>query len=29
LQTGAHVPRADEIVALVLCGGNLDPATLA
>jgi threonine dehydratase len=29
LQTGAYVPRADEIVALVLCGGNLDPATLA
>jgi threonine dehydratase len=29
LQTGTYVPRADEIVALVLCGANLDPATLA
>ena len=29
LQTGAYVPQADEIVALVLCGANLDPATLA
>jgi threonine dehydratase len=29
LQTGAYVPRADEIVTLVLCGANLDPATLA
>jgi threonine dehydratase len=29
LQTGAYLPQADEIVALVLCGANLDPATLA
>jgi threonine dehydratase len=29
LQTGAYVPQGDEIVALVLCGANLDPATLA
>ena len=29
LQSGAYVPRSDEIVALVLCGANLDPATLA
>ncbi|NNU41961.1 threonine/serine dehydratase [Ramlibacter montanisoli] len=29
LQSGAYVPKADEIVALVLCGANLDPATLA
>jgi threonine dehydratase len=29
LQTGAYVPRPDEIVALVLCGANLDPATVA
>ncbi len=29
LQCGAYVPKADEIVALVLCGANLDPATLA
>jgi threonine dehydratase len=29
LQTRAYVPQADEIVALVLCGANLDPATLA
>jgi threonine dehydratase len=29
LQTGAYVPQVDEIVALVLCGANLDPATLA
>ena len=26
---GAYLPQADEIVALVLCGANLDPATLA
>ena len=29
LRTGAYVPQSDEIVALVLCGANLDPATLA
>jgi threonine dehydratase len=29
LQSGAYAPKADEIVALVLCGANLDPATLA
>lgn len=29
LQTGAYVPRADEKVCLVLCGANMDPATLA
>jgi threonine dehydratase len=28
LQTGAYVPQADEIVALVLCGANLDPGSL-
>jgi len=29
LQSGAYVPQADEIVALVLCGANLDPGTLS
>ena len=29
LRTRAYVPQSDEIVALVLCGANLDPATLA
>ena len=29
LQTGAYKPRADEKVCLVICGANLDPATLA
>ena len=29
LQTGVYRPRSDEIVALVLCGANLDPSTLA
>lgn len=29
LQTGAYQPRADEKVALILCGGNVDPAGLA
>ncbi|NPC57057.1 threonine/serine dehydratase [Caenimonas sp. S4] len=29
LQTGAYQPRADEKVCLVICGANLDPATLA
>jgi threonine dehydratase len=28
LQTGAYVPRVDERVCLVICGGNVDPATL-
>ncbi len=28
LQTGAYVPRADETVCLVVCGANVDPATL-
>ena len=29
LQTGAYKPRADEKVCLVICGANLDPASLA
>jgi threonine dehydratase len=29
LQTGAYAPRADETVCLVICGANVDPATLA
>jgi threonine dehydratase len=29
LQTRAYVPAANEAVALVICGANLDPATLA
>jgi threonine dehydratase len=29
LQTGAYRPSADEQVCLVLCGANLDPATLS
>ncbi len=29
LQTGAYVPAASERVCLVVCGGNVDPATLA
>ena len=29
LQSGAYQPRADEKVALILCGGNVDLATLA
>ncbi|MCW5649215.1 MAG: threonine/serine dehydratase [Ramlibacter sp.] len=29
LQSGAYVPRADEKVCLVICGANVDPATLA
>ena len=29
LQTGAYQPRAGERICLVLCGANLDPATLA
>ncbi|MEO7641011.1 MAG: threonine/serine dehydratase, partial [Ramlibacter sp.] len=28
LQSGAYVPRADEKVCLVICGANMDPATL-
>ena len=28
LQTGAYQPRVDEKVCLVVCGANLDPATL-
>jgi threonine dehydratase len=28
LQTGAYRPRKDENVCLVICGANLDPATL-
>jgi threonine dehydratase len=28
LQTGVYRPRADEKVCLVLCGANIDPATL-
>lgn len=29
LQSGAYVPAAGETVALVVCGANVDPATLA
>ncbi len=29
LQTGAWVPREGEKVCLVVCGANVDPATLA
>ncbi|MBX3588460.1 MAG: threonine/serine dehydratase [Ramlibacter sp.] len=29
LQSGAYVPRADEKVCLIICGANVDPATLA
>jgi threonine dehydratase len=29
LQSGRYRPRADEKVCLIICGGNLDPATLA
>lgn len=29
LHSGAYVPQADERVGLVLCGANVDPATLA
>ena len=28
LQTGAYVPRPEETVCLILCGANLDPASL-
>jgi threonine dehydratase len=29
LQSGRYVPRADEKVCLIVCGANLDPASLA
>jgi threonine dehydratase len=29
LQSGAYVPRTDEKVCLIICGANLDPASLA
>ena len=29
LQTGAYQPKPDENVCLIVCGANLDPATLA
>jgi threonine dehydratase len=29
LQSGAYRPARDETVCLVICGANLDPATLA
>jgi threonine dehydratase len=29
LRSGAYVPAKDETVALVICGANVDPATLA
>jgi threonine dehydratase len=29
LQTGLYRPRADECVCLVICGANIDPASLA
>ena len=29
LQTGTYAPQPDETVALVLCGANLDPASLS
>ena len=29
LQTGVYRPRSDEKIALILCGGNVNPATLA
>jgi threonine dehydratase len=28
LQTGAYKPKADETICLVLCGANIDPASL-
>jgi threonine dehydratase len=28
LQSGAYQPSKDEVVCLVLCGANVDPATL-
>ena len=29
LQSRQYVPRTDEKVCLIICGANLDPATLA
>ena len=29
LQSGAYVPRVDEKVCLIICGANVDPASLA
>jgi threonine dehydratase len=29
LQSGAFAPRVDEVVALVICGANVDPSTLS
>jgi threonine dehydratase len=29
LQSGAYVPERDEVMALVICGANVDPGTLA
>jgi threonine dehydratase len=29
LQSGAYALQADEVIALVICGANVDPATLA
>ena len=29
LQSGVYVPRSDETVCLIICGANVDPATLA
>lgn len=29
LQTGAYIPRANEKVCLIVCGANVDPASLA
>jgi threonine dehydratase len=29
LQSGAYRPTRDERVALIVCGANVDPATLA
>ena len=29
LQSGRYVPRPDETVCLIICGANLDPASLA
>jgi threonine dehydratase len=29
LQTGAYVPREGEKVCLIVCGANVDPATVA
>jgi threonine dehydratase len=29
LQTGAYLARRDEKVCLIICGANVDPASLA